>query len=109
MSNIIKFKETFVHHVYFWLKNPENVADKAELIQGLTRLAALSTIRMHHIGTPAATNRAVIDSSYAVSWLCIFDDAEAQAVYQTHPIHLKFVEDCKHLWDRVVVYDSEAS
>ncbi|MEC7471585.1 MAG: Dabb family protein, partial [Pseudomonadota bacterium] len=26
--------------------------------------------------------------------------------YQTHPLHVKFVEQCSHLWSKVVVYDS---
>jgi hypothetical protein len=109
MSNVLKIKETFIHHVYFWLKNPESEADKAELIAGLKKLAAVPTIRIHHIGTPANTDRGVIDRSYAVSWLCIFADAEGQAIYQPHPLHIEFVETCKHLWEKVVVYDSEAA
>jgi Stress responsive A/B Barrel Domain len=31
---------------------------------------------------------------------------EGQATYQNHPLHLKFVADCSHLWDRVRVFDS---
>ncbi len=80
--------------------------DRAALIQGLQALAAVPTIAAHHIAIPAGTTRGVIDSSYAVSWLCLFDSAEAEAVYQSHPIHLKFIADCSSLWSRVVVYDS---
>src|SRR5690349_135731 len=99
-------KDLFVHHVYFWLKNPDSEPDKAELIEGLEKLSAVPTIKMAHIGTPAATNRSVIERSYAVSWLCFFDSLATEESYQTHPIHLKFVEDCKHLWEKVIVYDS---
>ncbi len=95
-----------VHHVYFWLKNPENQADKSELVAGLERLSKVPTIRLAHIGTPANTNREVIDRSYAISWLCFFDTLEEEEVYQIHPIHLKFVADCAHLWEKVIVYDS---
>jgi len=31
---------------------------------------------------------------------------EEEEVYQKHPIHLKFVEDYSHLWEKVIVYDS---
>jgi hypothetical protein len=62
---------------------------------------------MHHIGVPASTRRDVIDSGYSVSWLTLFDDAEGQDTYQTHPIHLEFVETCSSLWEKVVVYDSK--
>ena len=55
---------------------------------------------------PAGTSRDVIDSSYAVSWLLFFDNAADQESYQKDPIHLKFVDECKHLWQKVIVYDS---
>lgn len=50
-----KDKKVFVHHVYFWLKNPASEADRKKLIEGLTALAKVPTIRMHNIGTPAGT------------------------------------------------------
>ncbi len=80
--------------------------DRAALIEGLQTLSTVPAIVAHHIATPAGTSRGVIDSTYAVSWLCLFDSAEAEAVYQTHPLHLKFIADCSHLWSKVVVYDS---
>ena len=99
-------KDLFVHHVYFWLKNPSSEADKTKLLEGLNKLAKVPTIRMVHIGTPASTNRSVIERGYAISWLCFFDNLEEEEIYQKHPIHLKFVEDYSHLWEKVIVYDS---
>jgi hypothetical protein len=99
-------KELFVHHVYFYLKNPGNEADKAKLLEGLEKLSKVPTIRMVHIGFPASTNRSVIVRDYSVSWLCFFDNLEEEEIYQKHPIHLKFVEDYSHLWEKVNVYDS---
>lgn len=99
-------KELFVHHVYFFLKNPNNESDKTKLLEGLEKLSKVPTIRMVHIGSPASTNRSVIERGYSVSWLCFFDNLEEQEVYQKHPIHLKFVEDYSHLWEKVIVYDS---
>jgi hypothetical protein len=96
----------FVHHVFFWLRNPDSKSDLDRLVEGLQALSKVSTIRMHHIGLPADTRRDVIDSGYSVSWLTLFDDAQGQDVYQTDPIHLEFVEKCSPLWNRVVVYDS---
>ena len=96
----------FVHHVYFWLKNADNADDKKKLIEGLQKLSKVKTIKSFHIGQPAGTNRDVIDRSYSISWLVLFDNAAEQESYQTDPIHLKFVEDCSSLWTRVVVYDS---
>ena len=96
----------FFHHVYFWLKNAGNKDDRAKLVEGLTKLSKVKTIKTFHIGQPADTNRDVIDRSYAVSWFTMFDNASDQANYQTDPIHLKFVEDYSHLWSKVIVYDS---
>ena len=101
-----EMKNVFVHHVYFWLKNKDSKEDLEKLIAGLKKLSAVKTIKQFHIGKPADTNRDVIDRSYAASWLVLFDSGTDQASYQTDPIHLKFVEECSSLWERVVVYDS---
>lgn len=97
----------FLHHVYFWLKDPKDPAARGALAAGLRKLAACKDILWSHIGYAAPSDRDVVDDSFSVSWLCFFADAAAQERYQADPIHLKFVEDCAHLWDRVVVYDTE--
>lgn len=99
-------KNIFIHHVYFWLKNAGHAADRDKLVEGLQKLSKVKTIRQFHIGKPAGTDREVIDSSYAVSWFVLFDNGADQASYQTDPLHLKFVEDYAHLWQKVIVYDS---
>src|SRR5690242_16121710 len=99
-------KNVFIHHVYFWLNNPDSTEDRDALIEGLKKVTKVPSIKTSHIGKPAGTNRDVIDTSYAVSWLLTFDSKEAEASYQTDPIHLKFVEECKHLWKKVIVYDT---
>jgi hypothetical protein len=102
----MEFSRQFVHHVYFWLHRPESAEDRARLIEGLRTLVGIKDIVLSHIGIPAGTSRDVVDGSYAVSWLVIFDNRAAQDAYQADPVHLKFVEDCSRLWTRVVVYDS---
>jgi hypothetical protein len=102
----MSLQNIFIHHVYFWLKNSGSKEDRAQLIDGLKKLSSVKTIRQFHIGQPADTNRGVIDNSYAVSWFVKFDNAADEASYQVDPIHLKFVETCSHLWNKVIVYDS---
>jgi hypothetical protein len=98
-----------VHHVFFWLKNPDSKEDLAALLAGLRTLAGIDTVRGIHIGVPADTEqRGVVDGSYSVSELLFFDDVAGQNAYQVHPIHKQFVADCEHLWERVVVYDAMA-
>jgi hypothetical protein len=102
----MSFSNAFVHHVFFWLKNPGSSEDRARLTAGLRKLSAVRMIRQCHIGQPAGTNRDVIETSYSVSWLLLFDNAADQEAYQVDPIHLEFVKECSPLWSKVVVYDS---
>lgn len=107
MTMETKDKKQLVHHVFFWLKNPDSKEDLTKLLEGLQTLRKIETIRKMHIGVPASTEkRPVIDSSYHASELMFFDDLAGQKVYQDHAIHQKFIADCSHLWDKVVVYDS---
>lgn len=100
-------KKMIIHHVFFWLKDPSSMADKEALIAGLKTLKKIKNIRQMYIGFPAATEkRAVVDNSYNVSELLFFDDLEGQMAYQEDPIHQKFVENCAHLWEKVIVYDT---
>jgi stress responsive alpha/beta barrel protein len=98
-----------VHHVFFWLKNPNSKEDLAKLLTGLRTLADIDIVRGMHIGVPADTEkRGVVDGSYSASEILFFDDVAGQDAYQVHPIHKQFVADCEHLWRRVVVYDVKA-
>jgi hypothetical protein len=99
-------KEMFVHHVFFYLKNKGNAADKAKLLEGLNMLAKVPAIKMVHIGTPAGTTREVIEKTYDFSWLCFFDSPADEEVYQKHPIHDDFRNNYASLWEKVVIYDS---
>lgn len=96
----------FVHHVFFWLNNPDSEEDKGRLLQGLRKLESIDVIRTFHIGVPATTNRDVIERGYVLSLLMIFDNLEDQETYQVHPVHKAFVEQCSSLWSKVVVYDA---
>ena len=103
----VKMTGALIHHVFFWLKEPKNEAHKKQLVKALNDLLKVETIRISHIGFPAGTDsRDVVDHSYSVSYMVIFDDQAGQDAYQVHPLHLKFVEENSHLWNKVVVYDS---
>ncbi len=98
-----------VHHVFFWLKNPDSKEDLAKLLAGIRGLAAIETVRGFHVGVPASTEkREVVDNSFSASEILYFDDVEGQNVYQVHPLHQKFVAECSHLWSKVIVYDAMA-
>ena len=96
----------FIHHVFFFLNNPDSKQDRDKLVEGLKKLSKVKSIKSFHIGKPADTNRDVIDRSYSISWMLQFNNAADQESYQTDPIHLKFIEECSSLWKKVIVYDS---
>jgi hypothetical protein len=102
----MNLSSTFIHHVFFWLKNPGSREDRAALVAGLKKLSKARTIKDSHIGVPAGTHRDVIETSYALSWLLLFETPADQEAYQTDPIHLQFIKECSSLWSKVVVYDS---
>ncbi|MEO6455094.1 MAG: Dabb family protein [Ginsengibacter sp.] len=100
-------KKYLTRHVFFWLKNPDSPEDLNKLLEGLKTLEKIETVRKIYIGVPASTEiREVVDSTFSASELLFFDDTAGQKIYQDHPIHKKFVEDCSHLWQKVIVYDS---
>jgi hypothetical protein len=100
----MSLQNTFVHHVHFWLKDK---ADQPKLIEGLNTLLPITSIRDIHIGVPADTKRDVIDRSYDVSLLILFDGPAEQEAYQVDPTHVLFAENyAKPLCAKVVVQDS---
>jgi hypothetical protein len=102
-----KNKKPLAHHVFFWLKNRDSKEDLKKLVEGLQTLKGIKSVKEIHIGLPATTEqRPVVDSSYSASELIFFDDIAGQDAYQVDPIHVKFVEQCSHLWEKVIVYDS---
>ena len=96
-----------VHHVFFWLKNPGSVEDRDKLVAGVKTLSKIETVKKLRVGVVASTEkRDVVDNSWTVSELMFFSDLAGQATYQTHPIHLEFIKNCSHLWEKVIVYDA---
>ncbi|MCY7350482.1 MAG: Dabb family protein [Cytophagaceae bacterium] len=98
----------FIHHVFFWLKNTNNAQDKAQLLQALKDLGKIDVIRAVHFGTATKTkfDEKATDDTYAVSVALFFDNAKDEETYLYHPLHKKFIDANKHLWGKVMVFDS---
>ncbi|GHB73527.1 Dabb family protein [Persicitalea jodogahamensis] len=99
-------KELFVHHVFFYLKDPNSAQDEAKLLQGLEKLAKIPAVKLSHIGRPARTSGDAIKKDYSVSWLCFFKNLIEEEIYQTDPVHLAFLDECGPLLEKMVVYDA---
>lgn len=105
-TTTMKKNYPIVHHVFFWMKNPDSKADIAQLVAGVKTLSKIKEIKGLHVGVVADTEkRDVVDHSWGVSELMYFEDVAGQKIYQDHPIHQEFIKNCSHLWDKVVVYD----
>ena len=95
----------FLHHVFFWLNEPGNPSARQEFLTSIRKMQAIPTIKYSYIGTPAGTQRDVVDNSWTFYWLVTFDDRAAYEAYDKHPLHDEFRKKAG-LWKKVLVYDT---
>ena len=106
MANIEK---DFIHMVLFWLKNPNSTEDRQKFEASIKNFTANSKyLKTAHVGTPIKATREVVDDSYTYSLLVTFDSEAEHDKYQVEPAHIAFIDECKELWSRVQIFDSEA-
>jgi hypothetical protein len=96
----------FVHSVYFWLRDDLSAADRTAFVDGIRSLCTIETVEQGFIGTPAATDREIIDRSYTYALVVWFADSAAHDAYQVHPVHDRFRERCAGAWKKIVIYDA---
>ena len=98
----------FSHVVIFWT-DPSNPKAADELIAGANQfLKPIPGVLHYHIGKMVPSHRPVVDQSYQVALNLIFPDKKTQDDYQTHSLHIQFVEGVfKKVCKKVVVYDFE--
>jgi stress responsive alpha/beta barrel protein len=100
-------KPGLIHSVFFWLKEDLTDDQKAKFKAGVKSLGTISHIQTFYMGPAADTEeRGVVDNTYDMALINQFAKPEDQMAYQIDPIHLKFVDECKDLWTKVVVYDN---
>lgn len=102
------FNPAFAHTVYFWLENPDNDVDRKKFETSLQKFLDSSKFaKTNFIGIPPKASRDVVDGSFTYSLIVTFESAKAQQSYQGEEAHLKFIEESKDLWTKVIVYDSQ--
>lgn len=100
-------KTAFIHTVFFWMQEGVTDSEKKDFnTKGLGSLMEVPSIYKGYHGPPAMTPRDVVDNSYDFALVCQFKNSADHDLYQEDKIHLKFIEDYKHLWKDVVVYDN---
>jgi len=107
-NDMKNFNSNFAHTVYFWLKNPDNKADRKSFEKSLQKFLDTSKYaKTNFIGVPPKASRDVVDGSFTYSLIVTFESAEAQEKYQKEEAHSKFIEESSNLWTKVIVYDSK--
>lgn len=96
----------FIHSVYFTLNEGLTSDDRTDLEAGLAALIKAPSIQDAFIGTPASTDRPVIDKAYDYALILRFADKAAHDDYQVHPIHDTFRDDCARYWQTVRIFDT---
>lgn len=96
----------FSHVVIFWT-DPNNPRAVEELVAGAEKyLRPIPGAKSFHVGRMVPSHRPVVEQSYQVALNFIFADKKSQDDYQTHPLHVEFLEKVfKPLCRKVVVYD----
>ena len=96
------------HVVIFWTK-PEIPDATEKLIAGAEQyLRPVPGVKSFHVGRMSPSHRDVVDQTYQVALNLQFENKEAEAAYQVHPLHLQFVEKAfKPNCARAVIYDFE--
>jgi len=96
-----------VHSVFFWLKSDLDVERRAAFRGGVESLRGIACAEAVYIGTPAPTDRPVVDRSYDIGLTVVLKGMAAHDAYQVDPVHRAFVEEFGGDWERVVIYDAE--
>lgn len=96
----------FVHSVYFWLRDDLSPELRATFVEGARSLTTIESVKHGFLGTPAGTDREIIDRSYSYALVVFFEDEAAHDDYQVHPVHDRFRETCGGSWKKIVIYDA---
>ena len=96
-----------VHSVFFWLKTDLSADLRKDFEHWLNVLTKLESVDHGYVGVPSSTNRPVIDRSYSFALTVIFKGIKEHDLYQVDPDHLKFVDEHKGRWSKIVIYDAE--
>lgn len=95
----------FIHCVYFWLKEDLTRDEVRQFEEGARALTTIESVRHGYLGTPASTDRPIIDRSYSYGLVIVCDGQTEHDAYQEDPVHDRFRETCSGFWKEVRIYD----
>jgi hypothetical protein len=96
-----------IHNVYFWLKKDLSPEQRSLFEAELRKLAQIPYLASATVGTPAPTEeRPVTDHSFDYTSSLHFKTMADHEHYQAGcEHHSRFVELCRPMFERVIVYD----
>ncbi len=101
------FDANFAHVVYFWFNEPDDEKGRERFETSLKKFLDNSKFaKTNFVGTPPKAVRDVVDDSFTYNLIVTFESAEAEEGYQEEAGHLAFIEECKDLWKKIIVYDA---
>jgi hypothetical protein len=96
-----------IHNVYFWLTDDISTDQRHMFKEKLTALKNITAAEAVYVGTPAGTDRPVVDRSYDYALTVVFKDIEAHDRYQEDPLHKDFLTNCSAMFEQVIIYDAD--
>jgi len=98
-----------IHLVHFYLKEEfKNAETRAGFEEALAKVCEIPIATRSNWGVPASVaERPVVDSSWDYNLVSYFDSVKDHDAYQEHDVHVAFINDNKHLWEKVLVIDSD--
>lgn len=95
-------------HMVFFTLAEDNAQNRQQLIDGCDKhLTGHEGTVYYSAGAIAdELDREVNDKEFDVALHLVFKTKADHDTYQTHPRHLKFIAENKHLWSKVRVFDS---
>jgi hypothetical protein len=106
-NDAIAAEPQLAHTVYFKLKESSGDAKEKLVVACRKYLSGHEGTVYFSVGVVAKDlDREVNDRDFDVSLNLVFRNKAAHDTYQTHPRHLKFIEENKDSWSGVRVFDS---
>ncbi len=95
----------FIHSVYFSLRPDLTPVEHEAFLAGVRSLLTIGSVADGRLGTPAGTDRPVIDRDYSYGLVVRLADRAAHDAYQDDPVHDTFRNECHTLWSAVRIFD----
>ena len=97
------------HMVYFSLTDNSRAEIDKLLAACRKYLSRHPGTRLFAVGTAADYSRPVNDRDFDVALQLVFENRAAHDQYQVAPLHTQFIEEHKHNWAQVRIFDADVS